>query len=108
MIFYEIPDQIMPALTVGVVFWSVFVGLFNGNLLSYHPQNGLGLVNLSDIHLGNPATCGLVCFFTLFVLIILKIYKFDTAVLIAIFLGALFAIPLKVADVEILKENVIS
>lgn len=106
MIFQGIPKHIRSALSTGVVFWVVLIGLTNGNLINYRPPSQSDLVDLvdfSDIHLGNPATCGLVCLFTFLLILLLKVYHFDNALLIAIFFGTLFAIPLKVADVEILK-----
>jgi AGZA family xanthine/uracil permease-like MFS transporter len=102
------PNCLRIAIPAGISLWIVMTGLIGGEFIRFDPRDGFVLLDLSHVELGNSACSAFVCLFTFLVIIIFRIYKFDFALLIGILFGTLLAIPLKVANTDMLEGKVFS
>ena len=104
-IFDGVPKAIRTSTSVGIGLFIAFIGLQNAHIIV---NNDFTLVQLIDFNnpemwaLGGPACMAVVALFGLFVITILAHYKVRGAVIIGILSATVLAIPLGVANLDIL------
>ena len=108
-IFDAVPKAIRTSTSVGIGLFISFIGLQNSHIIV---SNKFTLVQLLDfnnpemwVH-GGPACMAIVALFGLFIITILAHYKKSGAVIIGIISATILAIPLGVANVDILTGKV--
>lgn len=100
-IFDGIPHGLRVAIPVGIGLFIAFIGLQNAKIV----VDGGTLVDLVDFthfELGNAACQAIVCLFGLIIIAVLAKFNVKAAVIIGILAGTILAIPLKVADVNVI------
>ena len=108
MIFDGMPVCIRRAIPVGIGLFIAFIGLKNASVIVDNPGTFVSLVTLNTKEawkLGGPACKATVCLFGFIVIVILSQLKIKGSVIIGIIVATILAIPLKVADIEVLKGN---
>lgn len=107
-IFDGTPKAIRQAVPVGIGLFIAFIGLKNSGLIVSNQYTLLQVIefnNMANWQLGGPACIALVTLFGLIVIAVLSHYKVKGSVVIGILSATLLAIPLKVADLNILLGN---
>ena len=108
-IFDGVPKAIRTSTSVGIGLFIAFIGLQNANIIV---NNDFTLVQLVDFNNpdmwvpGGPACMAIVAIFGLLVITILAHYKVRSAVIIGMLSATFLAIPLGVANVDILLGKV--
>lgn len=104
-IFDGIPKTIRAAISVGIGLFIAFIGLKNSGIISSNEFTLVELVNFNDStswQLGGDALRAVITFFGLFTIAILSHYKVKGSVIYGILAATLLAIPLGVANLDIL------
>ena len=107
-IFDGVPKPIRQSIAVAIGLFIAFIGLQNASIIM---SNDFTLVQLVDFNnpamwtLGGPCCMAIVAIFGLLVITILSHYKVKGAVIIGILAATILAIPLQVADLDILLGN---
>ena len=107
-IFDGVPKPIRTSISVGIGMFIAFIGLQNAHIIV---SNKFTLVQLIDFNnpnlwaLGGEACMAIVALFGLLVITILSHYKVRGAVIIGIIAATILAIPLGVANTNILLGN---
>ena len=107
-IFDGVPKPIRTSISVGIGLFIAFIGLQNAHIIV---ANKFTLVELIDFNnpnvwtMGGEGSMAIVALFGLFVITILSHYKVRGAVIIGIIASTILAIPLGVADINILLGN---
>lgn len=108
-IFDGVPKPIRTSISVGIGMFIAFIGLQNAHIIV---GNDFTLVQLIDLNnpnvwtLGGEGCMALVSLFGLFIITILSHYKVRGSVIIGIASATLLAIPLGVANIDILAGNI--
>lgn len=107
-IFDGIPSSIRQSISVGIGLFIAFIGLKNANIIT---SDQFTLVSLLDFNnplmweYGAEAWYAVVTLFGLIVITLLSFYKVKGAILLGILSATILAIPLGVADINILLGN---
>lgn len=109
-VFDGVPASIRLAIPVGIGLFIAFIGFKNAGIIVDNPHTFISLVDFSNkanYSNGGVASQAIVCLFGFFVIGILSHYKMKGSVIIGILAATLLALPLKVADIDILlgKSN---
>jgi AGZA family xanthine/uracil permease-like MFS transporter len=108
-VFVGVPEALRLAIPVGVGLFITFIGLRNANVIVPDQGTTVALVNLTKFELGNEACQAMICLFGFVIIAILSYYKIQGAVLFGVFAGTILAIPLKVANLDIIQgKSVVS
>lgn len=105
-IFDGMPVAIRKAISVGIGLFIAFIGLQNAKIIGDNPYTLVQLVSFTEKgawKLGGSACCAIVGLFSFFVIAILSHFKVKGSVIIGIILATILAIPLKVANLDVLK-----
>ena len=108
-IFDGVPKAIRTSTSVGIGLFIAFIGLQNASIIV---KNDFTLVQLIDFNNpemwahGGPACMAVVALFGLFIITILSHYKVRGAVIIGILSATILAIPLGVANLDILAGKI--
>ena len=108
-IFDGVPKPIRTSISVGIGMFIAFIGLQNAHIIV---NNDFTLVQLIDFNnpdlwsYGGEACMAIVALFGLFVITILSHYKVRGAVIIGIISATILAVPLGVANLDILTGKV--
>ena len=108
-IFEGVPKPIRTSISVGIGMFIAFIGLQNAHIIVGNKFTLVQLIDFNNPELwanGGEACMPVVALFGLFVITILAHYKIRGAVIIGIISATLLAIPLGVADIEILSGNI--
>ena len=108
LIFDGMPECIRKAIPVGIGLFIAFIGLKNAQVITANVGTFVQFVTLNTSEawkLGGPACNAIVCLFGFVVIVILEHFKVKGSVIIGILAATILAIPLKVADIEVLKGN---
>ena len=108
-IFEGVPKAIRDSISVGIGLFIAFIGLQNAQIITDNQFTLLQLVSFNNPELwvkGGACCSAVVALFGLLVIGILSHYNVKGSVIIGIFAGTLLAIPLGVANLEILKGTV--
>lgn len=108
-IFDGVPKPIRLSISVGVGLFIAFIGLQNAHIIVNNDFTLLQLIDFNNPELwvkGGEACMAIVALFGLLVIAILSHYKVKGAVIIGILSSTILAIPLGVADLNILSGNV--
>lgn len=104
-VFDGMPKAIRTAIPVGIGLFIAFIGLQKSGLITDNAFTLVGLVDFSDpsnYQNGGPALQAFVCLFGLFAIGILSHYQVKGAVILGVLAATVLAIPLQVADFDIL------
>lgn len=103
-IFEVIPESIRIAIPVGIGLFIAFIGMQKSGLIVANPHTLVGLVSFNSwgIEGGYPAKGAIVCLISLFSIALLSHYKVKGSVMLGILISTIIAIPLNVADVDII------
>ena len=107
-IFDGVPKAVKSSISVGIGLFIAFIGLQNAHIIV---GNKFTLVQLIDFNnrelwaLGGEACTAIVAIFGLFVITVLSHYKVKGSVIIGIAAATILAIPLKVANLDIIAGN---
>jgi len=107
-IFDGIPKAVRTSISVGIGLFIAFIGLQNASIIVDNQFTLLQLIDFNNMELwakGGAACCAIVALFGLFVIGILSHYKVRGSVIIGIVASTLLAIPLGVANVNILTGH---
>lgn len=107
-IFDGVPKPIRTSISVGIGMFIAFIGLQNAHIIVGNKFTLVQLIDFNNPELwtyGGEACMAIVAIFGLFVITILSHYKVRGAVIIGIIVATIIAIPLGVADVNILNGN---
>ena len=108
-IFDAVPKAIRTSTSVGIGLFIAFVGLQNANIIVNNNSTLVQLIDFKNPEMwsyGGPAYMAIVALFGLFVITILAHYKVRGAVIIGIILATILAIPLGVANLDIISGKV--
>jgi len=108
-IFDGMPKAIRSAISVGIGLFIAFIGLKNAGIIISNEFTFVELINFNNPNLwnyGGPALKAMVTLFGLFIISVLSHYKVKGSVIIGILSATLLAIPLGVADLNILFGKV--
>ena len=108
-IFDGVPKPIRTSISVGIGMFIAFIGLQNAHIIVNNDFTLIQLIDFKDPTLwnyGGEACMAIVALFGLFVITILDHYKVRGAVIIGIIAATILAIPLGVANTNILAGNV--
>ena len=108
-IFDGVPKPIRSSISVGIGMFIAFIGLQNAHIIVDNKFTLLQLVDFNNPELwakGGEACMAIVAIFGLFVITILSHYKVKGSVIIGIISATILAIPLGVADLNILSGNI--
>lgn len=108
-IFDGVPKTIRLSISVGVGLFIAFIGLQNAHIIVNNDFTLLQLIDFNNPELwvkGGDACMAVVALFGLIVISILSHYKVKGAVVIGVLASTLLAIPLEVANTDILLGNV--
>ncbi len=108
-IFEGVPKPIRTSISVGVGMFIAFIGLQNAHIIVNNEFTLLQLIDFNNPELwalGGEACMAVVALFGLLVIAILSHYKVRGSVIIGILAATLLAIPLKVANLDILTGSV--
>ena len=103
-IFEVIPESIRIAIPVGIGLFIAFIGMQKSGLIvnSEHTLVGLVSFNSWGISEGYQAKGAIVCLISLFSIAILSHYKVKGSVMLGILISTVIAIPLNVADLDVI------
>ena len=112
-IFEGVPEAIRMAIPVGIGLFIAFIGMQNAGLIVTNGYTQVGLVSFKDWGVQvvqwasatgswKAAKSAIVCLISLFAITILSHYKVKGSVIIGILIATIVAIPLSVADVDII------
>ena len=104
-IFDGMPVAVRDAISVGIGLFIAFIGLKNAGIINANQYTLVELVKFNDPNLwvsGGVACRAVVALFGLLVITILSHYKVKGSVIFGILLATLLAIPLRVANIDIL------
>ena len=107
--FDALPKPIRDSISVGIGLFITFIGLQNAHLITSNQFTLVQLVQFNDPKLwapGGDACCAVVCLFGLIVIGVLSHYKVKGSVIFGIILATVLAIPLGVADLNVLMGKV--
>lgn len=108
LIFDGMPEVIRKSITVGIGLFIAFIGLKNAQVIVSNPGTYVSLVqfnNPTNWAQGGPACSAIVCIFGLFVIGILSHFNVKGSIIIGIIAATILAIPLGVANVDIIAGN---
>ena len=108
-IFDGMPKSIRTAISVGIGLFIAFIGLKNAGIINDNQFTLVELVQFNNPEFwksGGPALSAVVALFGLLVITILAHYKVKGAVIFGILSATILAIPLGVADINILLGKV--
>ncbi len=108
-IFEGIPVSIRTSISVGIGLFIAFIGLQNASIITDNQFTLLQMVDFNNYELwapGGAACCAIVCLFGLLVIAVLSHYKVKGSVIIGIIASTILAIPLGVANTQVLTGNV--
>ena len=108
IIFDAIPKPIRTSITIGIGMFIAFIGLQNANIIVENENTLVQLINFNNPELwtyGGKACMALVAIFGLLVITILSHYKVRGSIIIGILSATILAIPLGVANIDILLGN---
>ena len=103
-IFEVIPESIRIAIPVGIGLFIAFIGMQKSGLIVANAHTLVGLVSFNSwgVEGGYPAKGAIVCLISLFSIALLSHYKVKGSVMLGILVSTVIAIPLNVADLDIL------
>ena len=103
-IFEVIPESLRIAIPVGIGLFVAFIGMQKAGLIVKNEGTLVGLVSFNGwgVSGGYAAKGAIVCLVSLFSIAILSHYKVKGSVIIGIVVGTIVAIPLKVANFDII------
>ena len=103
-IFEVIPESIRIAIPVGIGLFIAFIGMQKAGLIVNNDYTLVGLVSFNSwgISGGYQAKGAIICLISLFSIAILSHYKVKGAVMLGILISTVVAIPMGVADLDIL------
>ena len=107
-IFDGVPKPIRTSISVGIGMFIAFIGLQNAHIIVNNDFTLVQLIDFNNPDLwahGGEACMAIVALFGLFVITILSHYKVRGAVIIGIVSATILAVPLGVANVDILTGN---
>lgn len=107
-IFDGIPAAVRTAIPVGIGLFIAYIGFQNAGIITASPYTQVDLVifNAYTPSIGDYAASGaVVCFIGLIAIAILSHFKVKAAVIIGIIISTLIAIPMGVADIDVLTGN---
>lgn len=107
--FDALPKPIRDSISVGIGLFITFIGLQNAHLITSNQFTLVQLVQFNDPKLwapGGDACCAVVCLFGLIVIGVLSHYKVKGSVIFGILSATVLAIPLGVADLNVLMGKV--
>ena len=108
-IFDGVPRPIRTSISVGIGMFIAFIGLQNAHIIVGNKFTLVQLIDFNNPELwayGGEAGMAIVALFGLLVITILAHYKIRGAVIIGILSATLLAIPLGVANIDILYGNI--
>ena len=108
-IFDGVPKTIRTSTSVGIGLFIAFIGFQNAHIIVNNDFTLVQLVDFNNPNLwtyGGEACMAIVAIFGLFVITILSHYKVRGAVIIGILAATILAIPLGVANLDILAGNI--
>lgn len=108
-IFDGMPEAVRTAIPVGIGLFIAFIGFQNANIIQSNEFTLVQFVDLTDKAnwaLGGVGCQAVVALFGLLVITILSHYKIKGSVIMGILSATLLAIPLKVANIDILLGKV--
>ncbi len=101
-IFDGMPKAVRNAITVGIGLFIAFIGFQNAKIIVDNPYTLVDFVNLTSWEAGGNARSAIVALFGVAVIALLAHYKVKGAVILGIFAATILAIPLGVADFNVL------
>ena len=107
-IFDGVPKPIRTSISVGIGMFIAFIGFQNAHIIVANKFTLVELINFNDPKvwaLGGDGLMAIVTLFGLFIITILSHYKVRGSVIIGIAASTILAIPLKVANLDILFGN---
>jgi len=109
-IFDSIPATLKIAIPAGIGLFIAFIGLQNAGVIVKSDGTLIGLVDFGKDawQLGGAAMNALICLIGLVLIAILSHFKVKGAILFGILGATIIAIPLKVADLAIIKGETVS
>ena len=108
-IFDGMPKAVRTSISVGIGLFIAFIGLQNSHIITDNQFTLLQLVDFNNPALwakGGDACCAVVALFGLLVIGVLSHYNIKGSVIIGILFATVLAIPLGVANTEILSGSV--
>lgn len=105
LIFDGMPEVIRKSITVGIGLFIAFIGLKNASVIVDNPGTFVSLVSFNTPSAwanGGPACQACVCLFGLLVIAILSHFNVKGSIIIGIIASTILAIPLGVADINII------
>jgi len=108
-IFDGMPKAVRTSISVGIGLFIAFIGLQNAHIITDNQFTLLQLVDFNNPELwalGGPACSATVALFGLLVIGVLSHYDVKGSVIIGILAATILAIPLGVANLEILKGTI--
>nr|MDE7440338.1 NCS2 family permease [Clostridia bacterium] len=113
-----IPESIRIAIPVGIGLFIAFIGMQKSGLIVTNQYTQVGLVSFKNwglqiVQWGNPegsyaAKSAVVCLISLFSIALLSHYKVKGSVMLGILISTLIAIPLNVANLDIIAGKEVS
>ncbi len=112
-IFEGVPEGIRIAIPVGIGLFIAFIGMQNAGLIVTNGYTQVGLVSFKDWGIQvvqwasatgkfEAAKSAIVCLISLFAIAVLSHYKVKGSVILGILIGTVIAIPLGVANIDII------
>ena len=108
-IFDAVPKAVRTSTSVGIGLFIAFIGLQNANIIVNNNSTLVQLIDFKNPEMwsyGGPAWMAIVALFGLFVITVLAHYKVRGAVIIGIILATILAIPLGVANLDIITGKI--
>ncbi len=108
-IFDGVPKSIRTSISVGIGLFIAFIGFQNASIIVADKFTLVKLIEFNNPEvwtLGGPGCSALVAIFGLIIITILAHYKVRGSVIIGILSATILAIPLKVANLDILTGNI--
>ena len=108
-IFEGIPKAIVNSISVGVGLFIAFIGLQNAHIIIANKYTLIGLVDFNNPEfwaIGGDAWAAFIALFGLITIGVLSHYKVKGAIIWGILLSTLIAIPLGIADLNVITGNV--
>ena len=108
-IFDGMPEAVRTAIPVGIGLFIAFIGMQNANIIQtneYTLVQFVDLTNKANWALGGVGCQAIVALFGLLVITVLSHYRVKGSVIMGILSATLLAIPLKVANIDILLGKV--
>ncbi len=107
-IFEGMPSSVRTSISVGIGLFIAFIGLQNSHIITGNQFTLLQLVDFNNPELwqkGGEACHAIVCLFGLLVIGVLTHYKVKGSVIIGIIAGTILAIPLGVANLDVITGS---